>query len=148
MPLELPLIAITEEPIAEQTEEVILIVPQVEKVALPEVKNENTQVTESTESAPETTESAPEPPFVNEEPPAQIEAQALVEEEHWLSDLEDEHGETETLSLVQNYRKVCSQLEIVPVQYLIDHIEDETIRMENHGLGPRGTRALAEVFKV
>jgi hypothetical protein len=147
MTLETPLIAIDEEPVAEQTEEVVLIVPQ---VALEEVKIVPPEVPAVVDPTPvtEPTETPPESSPVDEKTVITEPDMVVEKEEHWLSDLEDEHGETETLSLVQNYRKVCSQLEIVPVQYLIDHIDDETIIMENHGLGPRGTKALAEVFKV
>ena len=41
------------------------------------------------------------------------------------------------------YRDACSQLGIIPVSFVMEHITREKIDIKHHGLGPSGARAIA-----
>ena len=41
------------------------------------------------------------------------------------------------------YRDACSQLGIIPVSFVIEHITREEINIKHHGLGPTGAQAIA-----
>ena len=41
------------------------------------------------------------------------------------------------------YRDACSQLGIIPVSFVLEHITREQIDIKHHGLGPTGARAIA-----
>lgn len=41
------------------------------------------------------------------------------------------------------YRDACSQLGIIPVSFVIEHITREEINIKHHGLGPSGAQAIA-----
>lgn len=41
------------------------------------------------------------------------------------------------------YRDACTQLGIVPVSFVLEHITDEELDIKHHGLGPSGAKAVA-----
>ena len=41
------------------------------------------------------------------------------------------------------YRDACSQLGIIPVSFVIEHITREEINIKHHGLGPSGAQAIS-----
>lgn len=41
------------------------------------------------------------------------------------------------------YLDACSQLGIIPVSFVVEHITREQIDIKHHGLGPSGARAIA-----
>eukprot|EP00051_Salpingoeca_urceolata_P014000 m.177370 g.177370 ORF g.177370 m.177370 type:complete len:735 (+) comp17963_c1_seq2:410-2614(+) len=80
-------------------------------------------------------------------------------EEDWLSDLDESDADTddewsltaeelfEPERLARRYDKECKRLGCVPVTYLKRHFGDSVITMNHHGLGPKGTQAVAAVLR-
>lgn len=67
-----------------------------------------------------------------------------AEDSDYDTDLEDEQPREEyDLTGRKAYQDACSQLGIIPVSFVIEHITREKIDIKHHGLGPSGARAIA-----
>ncbi|KAL9985644.1 hypothetical protein ACROYT_G008067 [Oculina patagonica] len=67
-----------------------------------------------------------------------------VEDSDYDTDLEFEEPREEYDPTGRKaYRDACSQLGIIPVSFVIEHITREEINIKHHGLGPSGAQAIA-----
>ena len=46
------------------------------------------------------------------------------------------------------YVKMCEAYHVVPVSYFLRNMGNRTLRMKYHGLGPKGTKAIAVPLQV
>ena len=49
---------------------------------------------------------------------------------------------------LNRYMRACSQFEVKPVRYFIQHMQDEQLCLKHHGLGPTAMKALSIPLEV
>ncbi|XP_012511602.1 PREDICTED: leucine-rich repeat-containing protein 74A [Propithecus coquereli] len=98
---------------------------------------------------PDETESAPAPQSSDESPYCEAETLPTVEKEKPAresseTDLEIEDTEKFfTIGQKELYLEACKLVGTVPVSYFIRNIEESYVNLNHHGLGPKGTKAIA-----
>ncbi|XP_006157133.1 leucine-rich repeat-containing protein 74A isoform X1 [Tupaia chinensis] len=101
----------------------------------PETKDEN-----ETTPAPQ---SSDEMLYCEAEPPTPVEKDKPIWESS-ETDLEIEDNEKFfTTGQKDLYLEACKLMGVVPVSYFIRNMEDSHMNLNHHGLGPRGTKAIA-----
>lgn len=76
--------------------------------------------------------------------PEKLSDEESAEDTDYDTDLEDEQPREEYDPTGRKaYRDACSQLGIIPVSFVLEHITREQIDIKHHGLGPTGARAIA-----
>ncbi|XP_020841877.1 leucine-rich repeat-containing protein 74A [Phascolarctos cinereus] len=78
------------------------------------------------------------------EPPAVIEKDK-VQPESYETDLEIEVDSEKTFTTGQEdvYLEACKLVGVIPVSYFIRNMEETHMNLNHHGLGPKGTKAIA-----
>ena len=61
---------------------------------------------------------------------------------------EESENERQAKEHTNKYTRACKLLGIVPVNYLSKHINDKSLVMKSHPLGPKGTRAVCIALVV
>ena len=52
------------------------------------------------------------------------------------------------LNKLDVYKTACKIIDVIPISYYADNMNNEELIMRNHGLGPKGAKAISESLNV